>query len=380
MRKTRLGMVINTVGRGGVTEVVYHLLQNLPQQDFQLHLCVLKSDDEIDTGLAQRFMDIGFAPAVASPTASKFGMIAGVAGWATEKKLDILHTHSYRPNIYARLGGLMLAPQGTRLIAHYHNQYADKWDAEPELLEIERHLSGSTHARIAVSQSVQKHVAQYLAVPDHQIDVVTNGVDSVALKTADREHARMSLDLSADAFAFGLIGRVCHQKGQDVFVEAAIQAISSLPKAVFIMIGDIEDEALHQSLAKRIDDAGLPHAIRFSGYRTDMNNVYAALDAVVAPSRWEGFGLMLIEAMATGKPIIAASVGAIPEVTEGRKAAILVPPEDSTALAQAMVKLEDDVALRHSLTAAGDARQKHFSWRASADDIAAIYQRVLETK
>jgi glycosyltransferase involved in cell wall biosynthesis len=380
MRRASVGMVINTAGRGGVTEVAYHLLKNLPRREFDLHLCVLKPDQDRHEEMAQRFLGIGVAPAVASPTASKFGMIAGVAAWAADKKLDILHTHSYRPNIYARLGGLMRGAQELRMIPHYHNQYADKWDAEPDLLAIERQLASSSRAMIAVSQSVKEHVSKYLAVPEGRIDVVANGVDTAAMTGADRNRARAALGISPDAFAYGLIGRVCHQKGQDTYVEAAQALATSMPHAVFVMIGDIEDAALHRRLTKRIADAGLSHAIMFAGYRTDMSNVYAALDAVVAPSRWEGFGLMLVEAMAAGKPIVAASVGAIPEVALKGKAALLVPPDDAAALAVAMARLAHDAALRRLLTTAGHERQKKFTWRGSADAVAAVYRLVLGTE
>jgi glycosyltransferase involved in cell wall biosynthesis len=266
------------------------------------------------------------------------------------------------------------------MIAHYHNQYADKWDADQELLAIERQLASSTHALLAVSRSVREHVSNYIAVPEARIDVVANGVDRKILQGADRTQARAALGIAPDAFAFGLIGRVCHQKGQDIFVEAAQSLAASMPQAVFVMVGDIEDEALHRRLAKRITDAGLSHAIMFAGYRMDMTNVYAALDAVVAPSRWEGFGLMLVEAMAARKPIVAASVGAIPEVTGEGKAAFLVPPGDAPALAVAMAKLAEDVLLQHSLVAAGDERQRHFTWDACTSSVAAIYRRVLEAR
>jgi glycosyltransferase involved in cell wall biosynthesis len=376
MKKTRVGMVLNSVGFGGVTEVAIQLLRALPRDEFAFDLCLLKRDASADPDRLARFAALDAPVHCASASGGKFEMIAGVAGWAAERKLDILHTHSFRPNIYGRLGGALRRPEGLRLLPHYHNQYDDKWGKEPELLALERHLAASSDAVIAVSRSVQEHVAERLGIDADRIEVIANGVAAPDFQFADAAGARRQLGIRDGALVFGLIGRICRQKGQDIFAEAAIAAAAEMPEAEFLVIGDIEDEAMHRRLRQRIDEADLAERIRFTGHRSDMALVYSALDCVVAPSRWEGFGLMLIEAMAAGKPVIAARAGAIPEVVAEDKTALLVPPENAAELAAAMLRLGSDAGLLRALGQAGIERQKAFSWQEAAAKLASVYRRI----
>ena len=117
--------------------------------------------------------------------------------------------------------------------------------------------------------------------------------------------------------------------------------------------------------------------MRFTGYVDDMPALYAAIDVLAAPSRWEGFGLMLVEAMAAGVPIVATAAGAIPEVV-GDGPALLVAPDDHDALANAIVQRP-----RRRRDGGGDgrgrprARAATFSWERSAERLEAVYDAVL---
>jgi glycosyltransferase involved in cell wall biosynthesis len=108
-----------------------------------------------------------------------------------------------------------------------------------------------------------------------------------------------------------------------------------------------------------------------------MRSLYAALDVLVAPSRWEGSGLTLAEAMAAGRPIVASAVGAIPEVVGDVGAAILVPPGDPTAIATAVGALLAEPERRAAMGAAGQHRAAHFSWEEAGAHLATVYDRVL---
>lgn len=373
-------MVLNTMGLGGVPEVAYQLIRHLQHHHFAFHLCILKDDarpDPARAGRQARFEALGVKIHCATASSGKMEGVAEVARWLDAEGIDILHTHSYRPNVYARLAGALCRPNGLRIVAHYHNQYDDKWDSEPAMLLLEKQLARGTDAMIAVSESVRSHVAERIGVAVDRFDVVRNGVDTAQFQGIDRAEARQALGLDEDRTLAGLIGRVCEQKGQEDFVEAAIALSEDHPGTEFLMAGDIEDRALHQRLSQRIATAGLSDRIRFTGHVTAIATLYAALDMVVAPSRWEGFGLMLIEAMAAGRPVIAARVGAIPEVVRDGETAILVPPRDAAALRAAMASLISDRAKRDALAAAGSLHQAQFSWSVAAERVAAIYRRML---
>jgi len=107
-----------------------------------------------------------------------------------------------------------------------------------------------------------------------------------------------------------------------------------------------------------------------------MGLVYATLDMVVAPSRWEGFGLALVEAMAAGVPVVASSAGAIPMLTQGSQAAELVPSNYPEDLSKAMVDLFNDGDRREELSRAGRRRAADFCWQPTVDALSCIYDRV----
>jgi glycosyltransferase involved in cell wall biosynthesis len=380
MKRPVIGMVLNTMGHGGVTEVALQFARHLPRSDFAVKLCVMKKDDGENAGRLKRFHEMDVSVHFATEGAGKFDIVAAVADWIGQAGIDILHTQSFRPNLYARLAGMLSRPSALGIIAHYHNQYDDKWDRDPTLLALERHMAAGTDAMIAVSRSVRDHIAERLGRDAALIDVVSNGVEQKAFNSADRQAARQHFGLAADDLVFAVIGRVCEQKGQDLFVTAAMELATELPEARFLIIGDEEDGKLCSRLRQSIESRGLIETIRFTGHQSDMAQTYAALDIVVAPSRWEGFGLMLVEAMAAGKPVLATDVGAIAEVMGPAAAGHLILPNDSAALANAMRELAHDAALRHSLAAAGLVRQQAFSWHTSTESLAGIYRRVLEIR
>lgn len=183
----------------------------------------------------------------------------------------------------------------------------------------------------------------------------------------------VAVGLGQDQLGIGCIGRICRQKGQDIFVQTALALRDRMPKAQFLIIGSAEDAAMATALQAQIAAAGAADRIRFLGHRQDMAPIYRALDILASPSRWEGFGLMLAEAMAAGCPVVASHVGAIPEVAAG--AALLVPPDDPDALATALAGL--DAPIRRDLREKGLIRSRAFVWQEASAQMAAIYDRIL---
>ncbi len=371
MTARKVAMVINSLGSGGVPEAVLNLCAHLPRDRFAPHLFVLKADTlpgQADDGLG-RFHAAGVPVTMAQSPDGKIGVVAELADWIAAQQIEILHSHSFRPNLYARMAGAICRPSGLRIMAHYHNQYDDKWPEGQTALTLERRLTGVTDAMVAVSGAVRDHVAKALGLNADRITVIANGVTADKVRPLNRDDARRTLGLAPGDLGIGLIGRVCTQKGQEDIVEAALSLRRQLPQAVVLMIGAIEDEALHRRLVARIDAEGATAQIRFCGHMPDIAPAYAGLDILAAPSRWEGFGLMLVEAMAARLPIVATDVGAIAEVTGG--AARLVSPASPAALAEAILTF--DAAARAQASMAGARRAQAFDWSQAAKQLATLY-------
>ena len=357
----RVAHVLNTPGHGGVPRVVEALIRHTDPSRVAAHVFYLKPGEgplgDLDV------------PVRIATSASKASAMMELIRFLDQHRIDILHTHSFRPNLYGRMAGAVLRPGGLRIVAHYHNDYGDKWDAEA--LGVERRLATITDTGFAVSKAVAAQVAERVGL---DCAVAQNGIDSARVTGGDRERGRAALGLRSDATVVGLVGRVCRQKGIDTFVEAAIRLAGEMPMTDFVVIGDIEDKDLGARLSARIKAADLATRIHFAGFRGEMADVFAALDLLAAPSRWEGFGLMLVEAMAACVPVVASRVGAIPEVLGD--AGSLVPPDDPSALAAAIRAILTDASRRAISIERGYVRAAFFDWSRTAAQVMRCYEQM----
>ena len=359
----RVAHILNSPGRGGVPRVADALVRHADRTRIAPHAFYLKA------GVGTDLMEDLDIPRRSATSDSKAAAMMELIAFLDHHKINILHTHSFRPNLYGRMAGAVLRPAGLKIVAHYHNDYSDKWDAEA--LTVERRLAAVTDVGIAVSTSVAADVAERVGLV---CELVENGIDQPRVTGGNWTRGRVALGVPKDAHLVGLVGRVCRQKGIDTFVEAAIITASQWPDAHFAVIGDAEDKDLLTRMTTEISKAGLADRIRFAGHRDDMADMLAALDVLAAPSRWEGFGLMLAEAMAAGVPVIASAVGGMPDVLGD--AGLLIPPEDPMALAKAMTTLLNDEARRTGMAGWGLNQSKRFDWTRASSRVCAIYDSI----
>lgn len=362
----RVAHVLNSPGRGGVPRVVDALVRHTNHDRFAPHVFYLKAGPGPDL-----LSDLDI-PRRAATSASKAQAMMELITFLEYHQIEILHTHSFRPNLYGRMAGAVLRASGLKIVAHYHNDYSDKWDAEA--LCVERKLAAVTDAAIAVSAAVARHVEINVGTV---CDLAENGIDRQRVTQGNPALGRAALGVPADVLLVGLVGRICLQKGIDTFVAAAVATAQERSDTHFVVIGDAEDKDLLARMKARISEAGLATRIHFSGHREDMADMFAALDLLAAPSRWEGFGLMLTEAMAAGVPIIASNIGAMPDVLND--AGQLVPPDDPVALASAIAALLKDVDRRMEMVHHGRVQATRFDWTRTANCVCHIYEQVAET-
>ena len=378
MPDVRIGHVLNTMGHGGVPRVAYELLERLPSSvERVLYVLSARTHDRAARDLRlERLADHGVRVHFAGPgSAAEAGQQIG--RWAAEDDLDLVHTHSTKPNRFARPA--VLEHARARVVAHFHNTYDDKW-ADPAVLGLERALATSTDRLVACSDAVGDHVAERLDVPRAHVRVVPNGV-AVDDFRGDRRTLRAELGLADDVPLVGTVGRISRQKAPEDFLRAARTVLDARPDAVFVLVGETDDAELSTRLRALAAQLRFGDRVRWLGHRQDVADVYAALDVFVLPSHWEGFGLVLLEAMAAGTPIVATAVGGVPEVVGARSAegvsALLVPPGRPDALAEGITQLLHDRAAAAQLSARGRARARTYGWQESADAVQRLYAELL---
>ncbi|MBB3935764.1 glycosyltransferase family 4 protein [Aureimonas phyllosphaerae] len=236
-----------------------------------------------------------------------------------------------------------------------------------------RWLIGRMDAVIATSA----RSGAYLTVPH---TVIHHGIDLARFRPhpGGAPAARTEVGLDSARRTVGCFGRVRHQKGTDLFVEAMIALLPhhSGWQAVVAGRATAEHVAFETELKRRVAAAGLSDRILFVGEHRDIERWYRALDLFVAPQRWEGFGLTPMEAMSCGVPVVAADVGVFSDVvTDG--CGTIVPPDDLPALAAAIEPFLDDEPSRAQAADAALAKARaEFALAREADEIIAVYERL----
>jgi glycosyltransferase involved in cell wall biosynthesis len=235
-------------------------------------------------------------------------------------------------------------------------------------------------AVIAVSDAVRK-ILTGRGISQEKIYVIRHGIPASVLNVNRTEcrtriRAEMGVDLSAPlAIAVGKAGWI---KGHDLFFEAAALVRRSIGGAWFALLGSASKD-FSPKLDRIIAEQNLSDAVIMTGHRTDAIDVIAAADLVVLPSRSESLSQTAIEAMAVGCPVVVSNVGGLPEVVASGETGIIVESENVVDLADAMVALLTDAALRSRLGAAGKRRfEAEFLASAMAERTCAVYRKALD--
>lgn len=203
---------------------------------------------------------------------------------------------------------------------------------------------------IGVSDAVVADLAaRFPTFPTARLKALPNTVVDHALLT--RAQARAVLRLAPDRFWFGAIGRLVSIKGYDLLLRAFAPLAREIPRLGLALVGTGREEAALRTLSH---DLGIEEQVAFCGWREDVRSLLGAFEVCVFPSREEGFGLAIAEAMVAERPVIASAVGGVPELLGDE--ALLVPPDEPAALTAALRRLFDDSALREAMGAALRAR------------------------
>ncbi len=236
---------------------------------------------------------------------------------------------------------------------------------------------------LAVSQATRDfHVRQGL--PADRVRVLYNGVDGNRFRPRLRDGAlRRELGLPAEAFLIATIGQIGLRKGHDILAESAVLVAGRLPNAHYLIVGErhsskTESVQFERDFVERFRTAGLGGRLHLLGYRPDVPELMNAADLLVHPAHQEPLGRVLLEAAASGLPIVATAVGGTEEILCDGESARLVTAGDAKSLASAMIELHGDLSRRARLAAA--ARQRvlmAFGARQAAQELAAIWQELL---
>lgn len=250
----------------------------------------------------------------------------------------IVHTHTAKAGFVGRVAARLAGVPIVLHTFHGHVFHGYFGAAKTRLfIELEKFCAGLSDRLITISPRLREEIASYGVTKTSHIEIIPLGFELDAIKYLPKRGAfRTRLGLTEDAKLIAAVGRLVPIKNLHLFLNAAAKVRQQLPHIYFTLIGDGE---LRQELEAYAQKLGINDRVIFAGWRRDLPQIYADLDAVVISSDNEGTPASLIEAMAAGCPVISTHVGGVPDIIIDGKTGRLVPPRDASSLAGAMLAI-----------------------------------------
>lgn len=292
---------------------------------------------------------------------------------------DVVHGHDW---VVAEASTTLATMLGVPLVATVHateaGLYQGHLDSEFSRWRdgVERALVARADRTIVCSAAMCSEVVTSLGADPARVVVVPNGVEPAAWQSSpqQREAARAALGLTDEPLLV-LVGRLEHEKG----AQDAIDALALLPTNVHLAL--VGDGARSEDLRRQAEARGVEQRVHQVGRLPDgdVAALVGATDVALVPSRYEPFGLVALEAMAAGTPVVVTSVGGLVDIVEDGRTGRVVHPADPSALAAAVAQLLDDPPGRRRLSeAATGLLDERFAWDSVAAATAQVYGDVLD--
>ncbi len=362
----RILYVLTALSMGGAEKQALAVADRMVKRGHQVALIVLRPHvaEEWPTTLRSFHLNMRRTP---------FSLLAGLSRarpFVAEFRPDLVHSHSFHANLFARL--LKLWIPRFAVISTVHNVYEGGW---LRMLAY-RLTDGLSRKTIAVSEAAAERFTRLKAVPAQKCSVIRNGIDAndFAPDAKQREDTRVKVGLSGSReFVWLAVGRIVAAKDYPNLLHAFAEVGAGNSDARLWIAGDDREGHL-ASLRDLVAEIRVDEKVRWLGLRRDMPALLNAADGFVLASAWEGMPLVVGEAMAMEKPVVATDVGGVKELVGD--AGVIVPAGNHRALAEAMIGImrrsqEERCALGR---AARERIVKSFSVESAADAWEALYR------
>ena len=331
--------VLQIIGNGivgGMESVVQRLVEGLPRERFLVSALV-----PFEGVFSERLRALGIdCHALSMPENPLWSSVQNTCALVHASGVDVIHAHLTNAHLLAALvGRLTMRP----VLATIHGRQLG-------VADLEAHRLADTHVN-TVCRSSELH-ALGLGVDPSRLSCIPNGVDTQRFRPGERSIAlRRELlgpaaDNAADEPLVGFVGRLSPEKGPEVFVRAALMLRDRLPTARFVIVGD---GPLRESMQAMVEQYRLSDRLHFAGVRDDMPAVYRELDLVVSTSHSEAMPLAIMEAMASGVPVVATRVGGVPDLIEQGGCGWLCEPGNFDSVASRIAALIEQPAERRRM-------------------------------
>lgn len=382
--KAKVLLTITQSEFGGAQKYVYHLATGLPKDRYDITVACGPGGLLIPK-LQEAGVQVALIPHLVRDLISPWSDLLAffeILRLIQERRFHIVHTVSTKAGLLGRLAAkltgvpvILLTAQGFVL-----NEPMNIL-GKALFIIVERVGGVVSDAIIAVSEVDRLTGIKYGVISSAKIVTIHNGLDAQPFESPSPStiaNKREEVGLSSSRKVIGIVANFYVTKGLRYFIQAAARVREVFPEARFVIVGDGERRRELEVLTAQLS---LNSSVLFLGQRNDVPELLPLFDVFVLSSVKEGFPFALLEAMAAARPIVATTVGGIPEVIKDGESGLLVPPRDPEALAQAIVTLlsDGDKAQRMGL-AARERVLTHFTLERMLSETEQLYQQLLVKK
>jgi glycosyltransferase involved in cell wall biosynthesis len=358
--------VLHVAKVAGISGSENHLLLLLPalrERGFDVRFLMLHEGEPAAAELAKRLDANGVAvERIDLPWAGDPRAFERLVRIVRRVRPEILHTHLVHADFHGLPAGRLARVPLAVSTKHGFNPFR----GGRGFAAADRAVARLADVHVAISHGLARYLAESEGFDEDAFEIVHYGIAPGPAPTDPPAEPRLAI-----------VGRLIPIKGHDVLLAALARVREALPEATLEIAGDGPLDAELRATVARL---GLTDAVSFLGRVSPAAPVFERAAVVVVPSRGEGFGMVALEAMERGRPVVASDVGGLPEIVEDGVTGVVVPPDDPEALAAAVVELVRDPARAAALGAAGRERAlAAFSQDRCTDRVEELYRAALET-
>jgi glycosyltransferase involved in cell wall biosynthesis len=366
MKKNKILYVITSLGIGGAEKLLLSYLKGFDHSKYEFYVCSLREKPDDLTQEISKFAEV-----INLKVKNRFNpfIILQISKLIREISPDIIHTHLFQSRVYGSMAHLF--NRNSLLITQKHSVVNPGKHNIFIFFEMISILMNK--GVIAISESVKNSLIKYEFIPEHKIFVIPNCIDYQTF--ASNSNPR-SLKAKQE-IVIGTVGRLEKIKGIEYLLLAMTIILTKFPNAILEIIGD---GSQFNKLKEIAENLGISKSVKFLGKFVNVIPFYKRMDIFVLPSLLEGFGIVILEAMAMGLPIVATNVDGIKEVVVNGESGILVPPKNPKAIAEAITYLIEHPQISETLISEGKKRASLFDIQEHLMKLDILYSSLLRTK
>jgi len=371
MRHYNILHLISSGGLYGAERVILELAERMQSDHCHITIGVIQSIDDRHLEIAKEAERLGVNVKVFACSGKLgFTTVFKISDFIKENKINLLHSHGYKSNFY---GLLATRKCPIPIITTNHSWLTSYFRLKIYYRVLDSRVMRFFDRIVAVSEEVQGDMVRS-GIDPKKITIIDNGLNIERLSPAliPDHRLKATLNIPEKNKVIGAIGRFEPEKGFTYLLKAACGVVGLHKDVTFLIVGN---GPIKESLVKQANDLGISDRVVFAGYRTDIPQLFSIMDTFVLSSIKEGLPMVILEAMAAKRPIIATRVGAVPKVIHDGENGLLVDIKDVTGLQSAICRLLENPDEADRLAQSGyDTVKKSYSSESMCQRYLELYQ------